>query len=113
MEIENNSEVSTSQLEFIFPVYKNMLTQQPIERQRFWVQDLVDISRWDEEQKQQELERVQNNLFGENCVRIQDNENFDILFSFLNAQDSLNEDCKLFLIKQILNRQLKNLLNLI
>lgn len=88
--------------EFIFPIRKEMLCDQPADSRRFYVQYRTNISALNENQIKEVLEKVsQSFCSSKSCLNIQFNEVFDILFSLLYYLEeihiSLRKDLILYL----------------
>jgi len=74
-------------LEFEFPLRKEILCDEPSNKNIFYVTDKVDVSRFEEGRIRELIFDLEKQLAGSksHCTNITSNDSFDVLFNLLNA----------------------------
>lgn len=86
----NNNNYGIAILEFRFPPTKGVLCNKPVDN-RFWVTDKLDVSQWSEDKLMKELETVGDKLCSglTKCLKILNNDIFDIFYSYLDYFETI------------------------
>lgn len=85
---------------FLFPVKLEHLVQQPSDS-RYWVQDFVNLEKWDEKRQSKQLEKLMSELFGSPESPLEISRYFDILYSFVQQISTLAPDTQKKLVELI------------
>lgn len=78
-------------MEFVLPLKFENLSEQPTDN-RYWVEDLISLEKWEESRQLKQLEKIIDDLFytNERCLNI--GNYFDILYSFIYSVEKLSPE---------------------